>query len=68
MKAATVVFLGDYCDRGPDTRGVLEWLVALYAQREAARAGSTILLAGNHDLGMAACGWKKMQRAWVPTL
>jgi len=48
---AIVVFLGDYCDKGPNTRGVLDYLIELEEKR---RPGSTIFLAGNHDFGMAA--------------
>lgn len=48
---STVVFLGDYCDRGPDTKGVLDWLIALKASR---RPGRTEFICGNHDFGMAA--------------
>ena len=51
LSAADVVFLGDYCDRGPDTRGVLDWLVQL---RETRTEGTTHFLAGNHDFGFAA--------------
>jgi len=29
LDAASVVFLGDYCDRGPHTAKVLDWLVDL---------------------------------------
>ena len=47
---ATVVFLGDFCDRGPDTRGVIDWLI----EAERARpAGCTRFIAGNHDFGFA---------------
>lgn len=41
---ARVVFLGDYVDRGPDSRGVLDRLIA---GREAGR--DWIFLKGNHD-------------------
>ena len=41
-----LVFLGDYVDRGPDSRGVLERLLEL-----SARPGTTFLR-GNHDLWM----------------
>ena len=51
LNAADVVFLGDYCDRGPDTRGVLDWLVQLSRTRA---EGKTHFIAGNHDLGFAA--------------
>ena len=41
---ARVVFLGDYTDRGPDSRGVLDLLI------EGQRAGRDwIMLRGNHD-------------------
>ncbi len=42
----TLIFLGDYIDRGPDSRGVLERLVELSARP------NTIFLRGNHDLWM----------------
>ena len=46
LAAARVVFLGDYCDRGPHTREVLDFLIEL----ESGRApDTTIFLAGNHD-------------------
>jgi serine/threonine protein phosphatase 1 len=41
-----VIHLGDYVDRGPDSKGVLDLLVA--ARRRDPR---TVMLAGNHDLG-----------------
>ena len=47
---ATVVFLGDYCDRGPRTREVLDWLLWLRRTHR----GPLRFLAGNHDFGMAA--------------
>lgn len=40
---ATLVFLGDYADRGPDSPGVLDRLIALDAERPC------IFLRGNHD-------------------
>lgn len=39
-----IIFLGDYCDRGPDVCGVIERLMALQAQDE-----RVICLLGNHD-------------------
>ncbi|MSU88557.1 serine/threonine protein phosphatase [Rhodobacteraceae bacterium 2CG4] len=42
--APLIVFLGDYGDRGPDSRGVIERLVAL-----AAEPLPTLFLLGNHD-------------------
>jgi serine/threonine protein phosphatase 1 len=50
-EAARFVFLGDYIDRGRDSRGVLEYLVELQ-RREPDRV---ICLCGNHeDLALAA--------------
>ena len=51
LDVAVVIFLGDYCDRGPDTKGVIDWLIELRERRE---PGSTRFLTGNHDFGMAA--------------
>jgi serine/threonine protein phosphatase 1 len=41
-----IITLGDYVDRGPDSRGVLDRLVALYAR------GNLVPLLGNHELMM----------------
>ncbi len=42
--AAPVVHIGDLCDRGPDTRGVLDFLIA------GQQAGAPwVVLKGNHD-------------------
>lgn len=41
-----LVTLGDYVDRGPDSRGVLEWLIARYA------TGKLVPLCGNHEIMM----------------
>jgi serine/threonine protein phosphatase 1 len=41
-----IVHLGDYVDRGPDSRGVLEFLI-----RQTAADGRVVSLAGNHDIG-----------------
>jgi serine/threonine protein phosphatase 1 len=41
-----IVHLGDYVDRGPDSSGVIEFLV-----RQTARDGRILSLAGNHDVG-----------------
>lgn len=42
-----LVFLGDYVDRGPNSAGVLDRLIALKAERP-----NTIFLKGNHELAM----------------
>jgi serine/threonine protein phosphatase 1 len=39
----TIITLGDYADRGPDVRGVLETLIALQRQTQ------LVTLLGNHD-------------------
>lgn len=41
---AQLVFLGDYLDRGPDSRGVVDRLIALRNERP-----DTIFLKGNHE-------------------
>eukprot|EP00931_Biecheleriopsis_adriatica_P031397 TRINITY_DN18414_c0_g1_i3.p1 TRINITY_DN18414_c0_g1~~TRINITY_DN18414_c0_g1_i3.p1 ORF type:complete len:471 (-),score=80.34 TRINITY_DN18414_c0_g1_i3:28-1323(-) len=51
LAAATVIFLGDYCDRGPKTREALDFMIQL---RDMRVEGKTVFLCGNHDLGMAA--------------
>jgi serine/threonine protein phosphatase 1 len=42
---ARYVFLGDYIDRGPDSRGVVELLM----RRQQARPGAVVCLRGNHE-------------------
>jgi serine/threonine protein phosphatase 1 len=42
----TIVFLGDYVDRGTDSRKVLEWLIRESAER------SLVALRGNHEIMM----------------
>lgn len=41
-----IIYLGDYEDRGPDSRGVIDFLSKICAEDERA-----IALAGNHDVG-----------------
>lgn len=43
--AATLVFVGDYVDRGPDARGVVDQLLSLRARG----LGAPVFLRGNHD-------------------
>ncbi len=45
----TVVFVGDYVDRGPSTRGVLDQLIALPAHT------NTVFLRGNHEALLLSC-------------
>jgi serine/threonine protein phosphatase 1 len=44
---AQLVFLGDYIDRGPQSRAVVEALIALKAARP-----DTVLLMGNHEAAL----------------
>jgi len=48
----TIIFLGDYVDRGPDTKGVLDRLIELK------NTGRAIFIRGNHEIMMlgAKCG------------
>jgi serine/threonine protein phosphatase 1 len=41
-----IIHLGDYVDRGPDSKGVLEFLVEAQARDE-----RNVMLGGNHDVG-----------------
>ena len=45
----TMIFLGDYVDRGPDPKGVIDFLIKL--QEEC--AGRVIFLRGNHEVMFA---------------
>jgi serine/threonine protein phosphatase 1 len=47
LDAAHVIFLGDYVDRGPDSKGVVDRLVALKEQHE-----HFVFLKGNHEAAM----------------
>ncbi len=46
---ARIVHLGDYVDRGPDSRGVIERIMALEARGKATGAFDVISLLGNHE-------------------
>jgi hypothetical protein len=48
---AIVIFLGDYNDRGPDTKGVLDFLISLPQRYPQQRH---VFLCGNHDFAFAA--------------
>lgn len=56
----TVITLGDYVDRGPDSHAVLDWLIA-YGRR-----GNLVALRGNHEIMMldARDGGEALER-WV---
>jgi len=56
-----MVTLGDYVDRGPDSKGVLDRLIALHV------AGQLVPLRGNHEvmmLGAIEGGWDDL-RFWL---
>jgi serine/threonine protein phosphatase 1 len=46
VEGDTLLFVGDYIDRGPDSRGVVEQVLAL---REGAWPGPVVTLRGNHE-------------------
>lgn len=48
---ALIIFLGDYCDRGPDTKRVIDFLISLPSKY---RNQKHVFLAGNHDIAFAA--------------
>jgi serine/threonine protein phosphatase 1 len=54
-----VITLGDYVDRGPDSRGVLDRLIARYD------AGHLIPLCGNHDQMMVQARDGHDRRMWL---
>jgi serine/threonine protein phosphatase 1 len=62
-EGAHVVFLGDYVDRGPDSKGVLDLLMA-GPQRDGHR---WTMLKGNHDdmMGSALAGDRRAQANWL---
>lgn len=45
-RPARLVFIGDYIDRGPDSRAVVEYLIALQSRRP---PGEVVCLRGNHE-------------------
>ena len=44
-----LVFVGDYVDRGPDSRATIERLIEIEAASEAGTGPRTLFLRGNHD-------------------
>lgn len=56
------VFLGDYIDRGPDSRGVIEFIMAMQARHPA----NVISLIGNHeDMALNAIDDPRAIDLWV---
>jgi len=61
-RPARFVFLGDYVDRGPDSRGVIELLM----QREAVQPGTMVCLRGNHEqMAIAAHDDERAMPLWL---
>ncbi len=59
---ATFAFLGDFVDRGPDSRGVLQFVVGM----ESRRPGQVICLAGNHeDMALNAIDHPDEAGPWI---
>jgi serine/threonine protein phosphatase 1 len=59
----TLVFLGDYVDRGPDSRGVVERVMRLKQER----GDRCICLLGNHD-DMLLDHWRTTRGPWLTDL
>src|SRR4051812_2203800 len=53
-RAATLVVLGDYVDKGPDSRGVIARLRAGVAGADSEAGWRVVMLKGNHDALMVA--------------
>ncbi|KAM7255197.1 hypothetical protein ACFE04_020438 [Oxalis oulophora] len=51
FQTALIIFLGDYCDRGPNTKQVLDFLISLPSKYP---NQTHVFLSGNHDLAFAA--------------
>ncbi|XP_075509188.1 tyrosine-protein phosphatase RLPH2-like [Primulina tabacum] len=51
FNTALIIFLGDYCDRGPDTQKVIDFLTSLPTKYP---NQTHVFLCGNHDLAFAA--------------
>lgn len=56
-----VIHLGDYVDRGPDSRGVIDWLV------DCSDDERVVFLRGNHDqmFAGALAGDRRMMQLWL---
>ncbi|PIN00137.1 Serine/threonine specific protein phosphatase PP1, catalytic subunit [Handroanthus impetiginosus] len=51
FQTALIIFLGDYCDRGPNTKEVIDFLISLPSKYP---NQSHVFLCGNHELAFAA--------------
>ncbi|CAN8259887.1 unnamed protein product [Cochlearia groenlandica] len=50
FESSLVIFLGDYCDRGPETRKVVDFLISLPEKHP---DQTHVFLAGNHDFAFS---------------
>lgn len=57
--ADRIITLGDYVDRGPDSRGVIERLIQLREE------GKLIAIRGNHDLMMVGSAQSRSTGQWL---
>lgn len=62
-EADQLVFLGDYVDRGPDSRGCLERIVRLKKERPS----SVVTLIGNHEMWMLDSRRDPTRHSWIFT-
>lgn len=58
-----VVFLGDYIDRGPDSKGCIDAILAFRAER----AADVVCLYGNHEDWLLQTLRDPTAHAWLPT-
>jgi len=57
----TVVFLGDYIDRGPDTKGCIERIIALQSDMKA----NVVALLGNHEEWLLQTYRDYKRHSWI---
>ncbi len=57
-RGRTLVFVGDLCDRGPDSPAVVDWV------RRACQAGTAVAVMGNHELNLLR-GQRKDGNDWL---
>lgn len=59
----TLIFLGDYVDRGPNTKGVIEWLIERKSRMHNPER-NFITLRGNHEVMMLEARTKPNSMTW----